>query len=267
EAWADHHAANDRAPGLAVVLSGTDLYCDLPNDPQALKSLKLASHLVVLQELGIQALPQAFRPKAQIIHQCCDVQVPDGPKPVRENFQVIQVGHMREVKDPFTFMQAARLLNMESQVQWLHLGRCLDEQYLPLIRETQAINPGYTWVDSVAHDAAVGLIAQSDLLVHSSIAEGSPHVVIEAMALGTPVLASRVDGNVGTLGIDYEGYFPVQDVHALAAKVKALYAEWQSQPPGGLLSRLTDQVKNRALLFTQQEESRRIRGLLTQLLQ
>jgi glycosyltransferase involved in cell wall biosynthesis len=40
---------------------------------------------------------------------------------------------------------------------------------------------------------------------------------MEAVAGGTPVLASRIDGNVGMLGADYAGYFPWGDALALAA--------------------------------------------------
>jgi glycosyltransferase involved in cell wall biosynthesis len=47
--------------------------------------------------------------------------------------------------------------------------------------------------------------------------EGGAHVVIEAVRSGTPVLASRIDGNVGLLGEDHAGYFPVGDGAALAA--------------------------------------------------
>jgi hypothetical protein len=35
-----------------------------------------------------------------------------------------------------------------------------------------------------------------------------------------PVLASRIDGNVGLLGIGYDGYFEVGDAAALAAMMR-----------------------------------------------
>ena len=47
--------------------------------------------------------------------------------------------------------------------------------------------------------------------------EGGAHVVMEAVRSGTPVLASRVAGNVGMLGADYAGYFEHGDAAALAA--------------------------------------------------
>jgi glycosyltransferase involved in cell wall biosynthesis len=41
--------------------------------------------------------------------------------------------------------------------------------------------------------------------------EGGANVVIEAVRSGVPVLASRIDGNVGLLGAGYDGFFPVGD--------------------------------------------------------
>ena len=40
-----------------------------------------------------------------------------------------------------------------------------------------------------------------------------------------PVLASRIDGNVGLLGADYDGYFPVGDAAALAALMRRFVAD------------------------------------------
>ena len=42
-------------------------------------------------------------------------------------------------------------------------------------------------------------------------------MILEAVRCGTPVLASRVPGNVGMLGAHYEGYFPHGDAAVLAA--------------------------------------------------
>jgi glycosyltransferase involved in cell wall biosynthesis len=46
--------------------------------------------------------------------------------------------------------------------------------------------------------------------------EGGANVVAEAARIGTPVIASHVSGNIGMLGADYPGYFPLTDDAALA---------------------------------------------------
>ncbi|MBP7423170.1 MAG: TIGR04348 family glycosyltransferase, partial [Sulfuritalea sp.] len=55
--------------GLAVVLTGTDLYRDIAADPSAQRSLQLARTLVVLQEAGPAALDAGLRAKCRVIYQ------------------------------------------------------------------------------------------------------------------------------------------------------------------------------------------------------
>jgi len=55
--------------------------------------------------------------------------------------------------------------------------------------------------------------------------EGGANVVIEAVRSQVPVLASRIDGNVGLLGRDYDGYFPLGDATALAELMQRFRAD------------------------------------------
>jgi glycosyltransferase involved in cell wall biosynthesis len=81
-------------------------------------------------------------------------------------------------------------------------------------RGVPLVLPGYR------HDA-VEFLAGADLLVHPSEAEGMPHAVLEAMALGVPVVASAVDGIVELLEDGRGSLVPVGDGAALAAAIGA----------------------------------------------
>jgi glycosyltransferase involved in cell wall biosynthesis len=61
-----------------------------------------------------------------------------------------------------------------------------------------------TFAGALGHDDVMRHLAQSDALVLSSSHEGLPHVLIEALAMGTPVVASRAGGmgEVLTDGVD-----------------------------------------------------------------
>ena len=52
--------------GLLLVLTGTDLYQDIASDPQAQTSLETADALIVLNQLGLRALPDHLRAKASV---------------------------------------------------------------------------------------------------------------------------------------------------------------------------------------------------------
>jgi hypothetical protein len=97
--------------------------------------------------------------------------------------------------------------------------------------------------------------------------EGGAHVLLEAVVSGTPVLASAIDGNIGMLGTDYSGYFPWNDVAALADMLVASRAS-QSAPDCAdrLLDRLVAQCAQRAPLFAPASEGAAVRRLLEDLL-
>lgn len=102
-AWA---AARGKA-GLAVVLTGTDLYRDIQSDDAARQSLVLAQRLVVLQECGLEALPTRLRPKASVIFQSTSARQTLAKSP--HLLRAVMVGHLREEKSPQTLFEAARL--------------------------------------------------------------------------------------------------------------------------------------------------------------
>jgi glycosyltransferase involved in cell wall biosynthesis len=85
-------------------------------------------------------------------------------------------------------------------------------------------------------------------MVMSSVMEGGANVVSEAVAAGLPVIASHIDGNVGLLGKDYDGYYPAQDTEALAA----LLHRAETDPK--FLRRLASQGRKKQSLFKQKKE-------------
>jgi putative glycosyltransferase (TIGR04348 family) len=209
---------------LVVALTGTDLYGDIHTDPNAQQSLELATRLVVLQPLGVEELPQQLRGKARVIYQ--SVQPPrwtEGPRP--NVFEVCVLGHLRPVKDPFRTALAARLLLSSSRVQVLHLGGALSEDMAELARAEMTANPRYRWLGELPQEEALRVLARCRLLVLTSKSEGGANVISEAIAVGVPVLSSRIAGSVGLLGEDYPGYFPYGDTPALAALLERVETE------------------------------------------
>ena len=242
EAWASAHPDQ----GLAVVLTGTDLYQDIQNDETAQRSLVLAQHLVVLQEKGPQAVPESFRDKTRVMFQSTTTRktLPKNPRFLK----VVMVGHLREVKSPQTLFQTARLLVSRPDIHMDHIGVALETPLGMQARLAEAENPKYRWLGGVAHESTRWHIQRADVLVHCSRMEGGAHVVMEAVCSGTPVLASRVDGNVGMLGEDYAGYFEWGDAQGLADLLT------RCRDDAGFLANLRAQCEARAPLFQPAKE-------------
>ena len=259
-AWAQAHPGR----GLGVVLTGTDLYQDIAFDTAAQRSLQVAQRLVVLQECGVEALPADLRSKARVIFQSTPA-LPPLPKP-SGHLQAVMVGHLRAVKTPQTLFEAARLLREHSDIRILHIGDGAAEPALALAaRETAASCPGYRWLGALPHDQTLQQIRQAHVLIHTSVLEGGAHAILEAVRCGTPVLASKVPGNVGMLGADYAGYFPHADAAALAQLLLACRQELVNVHADGLLARLRAQCALRAPLFDSRAERQALLNLLHEL--
>lgn len=259
-AWADVHPGR----GLAVVLTGTDLYQDIVSDAAAQRSLRLAQRLVVLQECGADALPPDVRAKARVIFQSTPA-LPPLPKPAG-HLQAVMVGHLRAVKSPQTLFEAARLLRERDDIRILHIGDGAGEPELArAARETAASCPGYRWLGALPHDETLQQIRQSHVLVHTSLLEGGAHAILEAVRCGTPVLASAVPGNVGMLGANYQGYFPHGNAAALAHLLLACREELTNAHADRLLARLRAQCALRAPLFDAHAERQALINLLHEL--
>jgi len=238
---------------LIVVLTGTDLYRDILTDREAQQSLALATHLVVLQDAGLAALPQAWRGKARVIYQSAPAL-----KPARKSsrrFGVLMVGHLRDEKDPLTFMRAASR-DYPAGVHFEQIGLALEPQFEEAARATAQRSARYRWLGGLPRAATRQRIKRAHVLVNCSRMEGGAHVILEAVQSGTPVLASRISGNMGMLGADYAGYFAPGDDAQLAALVRRCAAEPE------FLALLQRQCSERAALFSPQEEKRLVINLM-----
>jgi len=210
---ARYRAAHPRGP-LCVALTGTDLYRDLPGSTEARRSLRLADRIIVLQDEALRLLAPRLRRKTRVVYQSANPHARHAP-PAR-TFRVAVVGHLREEKDPFRAAAALAHLPREAGIQVIQLGAALSPAMEDEARWRMAAEPRYRWLGGTTHARALGWLARSHVLVVSSRMEGGANVIAEAARIGTPVLASRVSGNIGMLGRGYPGYFAVGDERALA---------------------------------------------------
>lgn len=247
-AW---HAARG-SKGLVVVLTGTDLYRDIKQDPQAQHSLQWAARLVVLQTEGLAELTTGLRAKAQVLFQSTTTRK-TLPK-TKRRIRAVMVGHLRSEKSPQTFFEAAAVLATHNDIHLCHLGGEHDLGLAQQAHLTAAKYPNYQFLGARSHEQTRRYIQRSDVLVHASVMEGGAHVIMEAVCSGVPVLASRISGNIGMLGDNYAGFFTVGDAHALAS----LLLKFRNEP--AFVAQLQGQCAARATLFEPDHERT---GLIT----
>lgn len=195
--------AFDQGP-VVVALTGTDLYQDLPDDADAQESLRRASAIVALQPGALDRLEPEARAKTTIIYQSA-TPLPGVARV--EGFQAAVVAHLRDVKNPFLAAEAVALLPDSSRLTLLHAGAAFSDDAAASAQEHMKRCARYRWLGPMDHDGARKLIAESHLFVLTSRFEGGANVLSEALAAGTPILATRSPGVAGLLGPTYPGLF------------------------------------------------------------
>ena len=254
---------------IIVALTGTDLYRDLRRNHKTLKSLEIANRIVVLQPKAIEELPPAWRAKARVIYQSVEG-LPGSTSKTKGNkaylnersngsFDVCVIGHLRAVKDPFRAALAARSLPCSSRIRILQIGSAMTDAMAARARRETRANPRYEWLGELPRSEVRRILAKSRLSVVASRIEGGANVVSEAITASVPILASRIDGNVGILGADYPGLFEVGDTQRLARLMA------RAETDREYLAELRDRCKKLAPLFDPTREERAWADLISEL--
>ncbi len=240
---------------LIVALTGTDLYRDIRTDAEAQASIQLATRMIVLQEMGLMELAPPLRRKTRVVYQSAPVI--RRPPALKSCFEVSVSGHLREEKDPFRTAAALAHVPQASRMRVTHIGGAMSSDMAAQARAWMKREPRYRWLGEVTHGKALRLVARSRLMVISSRMEGGANVVSEALANNVPVIASRIPGNIGMLGKDYAGYYPLEDERALAHLLT------RAENDHAYYQRLCAQCRTRKRLVTYASERKALQHALT----
>ncbi len=239
---------------LVVVLTGTDLYRDIATDAAAQRSLALASHLVVLQAEGVQALPPGYAAKTMVIYQSARALLPG--RRSRRHFDLALVGHMRPEKDPLTALRALRRLPADLPLRLFHVGGALDPALAAEVAALGAGDSRYHWLGALSQSATRQRLKRCHLLLLPSLMEGGANVLIEAVSSGVAVLGSDIAGNRGMLGADYPGWFAAGDAAGLAELISRAMCD------PAYYARLSRRCAERVSLFSPAQECAAVCSLL-----
>ena len=179
---------------------------------------------IVANSNGLRKMAETADPfPVQVIPNGVDTEffTPPPSKPARNNnvLRILFVGRFRQQKNlPFLFRQLAHLPPTTFE---LHLvGDGPEKQRLEGLARKLAIASATTWHGWISPAALPQIYQSADCLVNPSLYEGMSNVVLEAMACGVPVIASRVPGN-DELVLDGDTGF-LFDLREPAALVSAL---------------------------------------------
>ena len=234
-AYLFHRSQNRRVPFSIWLHAGTDLYFK----PAYLRQkLEYADTIITCCAFNrsfildrYAAVADRLAPKTHVCYHGLDLDAlpyrpgPEGRPPNR----VIAVGRLARDKGFAILLRAVRdLAGRGLPVELEIVGDGPERAGLEQLAHSLGIGPIVTFRGWVKVEEALAAMSRSTVLVHPSdrLGDGLPNVLREAMALGTPVIASRVAGIPEALDDGRCGLLvPPRDVGALADALAALLGD------------------------------------------
>ena len=201
-------ARKNRVP-FVVSATGTELFVDLltPGLREHLADTIMTTDRLILPCPGVKTwleehLPRC--PQSVIIPPAVQAR-PVTVSPAREEFGldrnhrlIVLAGGIHPVKNPLAAVQGlAPLAGAYPEMRLVIIGGATSMDYAKRLRETLALHPWASWIDQRPWSEMPWWFREAELVLNTSHAEGGSRSLLEAMAMGRPVLASDIPGNRG----------------------------------------------------------------------
>ena len=186
---------------LVVTTTGTDInrgLMELDRRGAVLANLKAADRILTLTQAQSDAVKQA-EPRARVERITQGVLLEGSDFDLRKAAAVpagrrvaLMLGGLRPVKGQKMAIEA---WGTDFGWQLVIVGEAVDPAYAAEVQEAARTRDHVTVLGPLAHQDAIAALASADALLNTSDSEGESRAVLEAMALGTPVIARRNPGN------------------------------------------------------------------------
>jgi glycosyltransferase involved in cell wall biosynthesis len=167
---------------------------------------------------------------------------------VGEPLQLIWCGILEARKSLHLVLHALYQLPKDVECELHVIGEGAERGRWQQLAETLGIVEQVIWHGRVPHAEAQRLMARGHILIHSAVKEGTPHVVLEAMAQGMPVICHDACG-MGVAVDENSGIkVPLHDPATSVAGFRNAILRLCNEPD--LLSKLSQGALDRATQLT-----------------
>jgi glycosyltransferase involved in cell wall biosynthesis len=141
---------------------------------------------------------------------------------------ILFVGSLYPVKGVEYLIIAMKIVHDKMpEARLIIVGDGEEREHLAVLSVNLGIQKYVQFVGKVPHEMVKTFMQQADVFVLPSLSEGLPNVILEAMACGLPIVASRVGGIPDTITNETNGYLiEPKDSDDLAKKIILLLQDY-----------------------------------------
>ena len=142
--------------------------------------------------------------------------------PLEKNFRIVSIGAFSQIKDQETLFRALKLLDPNVQnVDFIWVGPCSwgdvkMQQVERFYHRFDLKNISVSILPQATREEVGDILMFADVFVLSSLVEGFPVSVLEALASGVPVVSSMCGGVEAVIHEHNGRLFPIRDFEKLA---------------------------------------------------
>jgi glycosyltransferase involved in cell wall biosynthesis len=186
--------------------------------------------------------------KCQVFFNSLADPLSDRPLRQAEKGKLSCFGRLSPIKGQDVAVEAIALLtNTLPHVRVEFVGDGPSRDSFQQLAQDRGVGHRSSFLKSVSHDEVLGRMSASEATLVPSRSDNCPLVVIESLAVGTPVIASRVGGITEMIRDGIDGFLiPPDDPGALSEKI----GELLSQP--GLRESMSRNARQRFLALFEQ---------------
>lgn len=141
-----------------------------------------------------------------------------------------------------SIIRALKILHDEGEtLSFVVIGSGPEEERLRTLTKECGLADSVIFTGPLTHGSSPGYVAHADAFVLNTRYEGFSHVILEAFAVGTPVLTTPIGGNPEQVEDGVTGLmFPVDDEHAIATAIRKIRSD--SVLRTGIIARAREKV-------------------------